>query len=107
MSERVAMNPDYIWTLKWWAFGGRFPLVPQLRIRAADSWNTAGFYFHWLGFRAWSMDSVDVGFEVNLSDTDLGLRFRVPYLILGFWLPVFPQSWSQKLWRKPKRDVSP
>lgn len=104
MSERrVAINPEFLWQTKWWAFGGRFPLVPILRVKKADKYNTAGFYFTWLGFRIWTMDSPDIGFEINLCDRDLGVRVRIPYLIIGFWLPLFPASFEHKLWRKVQR----
>lgn len=105
--DQVAMNSEFAWQNKWWAFGGRFPLLPISRYRNEDQHNTSAYHFHWLGFRLWTMDSVDTGFEINLCDRDLGIRFRVPYLIFGFWLPLFPNSFSQKLWRKPSRYIQP
>lgn len=104
MSEqRVAINPEFAWTLKWWAFGGRFPLIPQWRYKKADRYNTAGFWCHWLGFRLWTMDSPDIGIELNLDDQQVYLRLRLPYLIFGWFQPLFPVSWSHKIWRKTPR----
>lgn len=101
MSDQAATNPEFIWQTKWWAFGGRFPLLPILIVKPANRYNTWGFYFQWLGFRVWTMDSPDIGFEVNLSDQDLAVRMRIPFLIVGFWLPLFPSWFMQKTWRRP------
>lgn len=85
-----------------WLNWSRFPLVPQFRFRTANEWNTRSFNLYWLCFRLWSMDSVSVGFEVTLDDQQFQARLYLPYLIAGIFMPLFPQSWQQKLWRKPK-----
>ena len=107
MSERVKVNPEYAWTTKWWSFGGRFPLIPQWRFKPENEYNTSGFWFHWLAFRAWTMDSPDIGFQINLDDQQLELRIRLPYLITGLWIPLFPFSFHQKTWRKVRRPKRP
>jgi len=88
----------------WYNTFDRFPLIPTVRIREADKYNTWSFHFHWLVFRAWTMDSTDIGIEINLDDT-FGIKFRIPYLIFGIWIPVLPSCFSQRyFWRKPKRE---
>lgn len=94
------MSEEYARRMKWYR-SYRFPLLPVFTTKAADKHNTADFGFHWLCFRAWSMMSPDIGLEINLSDQDLMLRARIPYLILGIFIPLFPQRWMQKTWRKP------
>lgn len=84
-----------------WYHWHRFALAPSIRIRKADKYNTASFHFHWLVFRVWTMDSPDIGFEVMLDDQTLMIRGRAPFLIFGAFIPVFPESWSMKLWRRP------
>ncbi len=83
-----------------WYHWHRFALLPKLTIREADDQNRWRFHFHWLVFRAWSMDSVDISAEVNLNDQDLVIRAHVPYLIFGLFIPVFPWWFHQKLWLK-------
>lgn len=104
MSGQVSMSPEYVWTTKWWAFGGRFPLLPVFRFRAGNQYNTDGFHFQWLSFRVWSMDSVQLSFDIGIDDQICWVKFFVPYLIFGIFQPIFPHRFSQKLWRKPKRD---
>lgn len=98
MSQEVAScvpEPWYHWY--------RFPVVPHLRTRKENEHNTASFSFSWLVFRVWSMDSVEIKAEVSLDDQNLVVRGMIPYLIFGVWIPVFPQSFMQKLWRKSPR----
>ena len=85
-----------------WYHWHRFAVLPNLRIKQADQWSTWGFHFHWLFFRAWTMDCVWLGAEVELDDQQLQVRVNIPYLIMGLFIPLFPQSWGQKLWRKRK-----
>lgn len=96
MSQDIAMCEHERW-YHWW----RFPLLPRIRIKKANEWNTSGFHFDWLVFRAWSMDNVQIQVEAALDDQQLVLRAMVPYFIFGIFIPVFPQKWTQKLWRKP------
>lgn len=101
--QRVAINPEFLWQLKWWAFGGRFPLIPQWKYKQSNKYNTSNFWFHWLGFRIWTIDSPSLGFSLELDDQNLEIRLRLPYLITGFWMPLFPYKFSQKTWRKVPR----
>ena len=87
-----------------WFYYHRFSILPNLRVRQADQYNTWGFNFHWLVFRAWTIMSPDIGFEVTLDDQQLQIRLKFPYLITGFFIPLFPASWSQKIWWTVKRD---
>lgn len=103
MTKEVASrNPEFDWQLKWWAFGGNFPLKPILRFRKGNEQNTDSYYFHWMMFRAWTMDSPDLGAEINLSDYCLHFRMRLPYLVFGLFFPL-PNFLSRghRLWRKP------
>jgi hypothetical protein len=85
-----------------WYHWHRFAVLPNLQIKKADQYNTWGFSFHWLVFRCWTMDSPDITFSVNLNDQSLNIRFEPPYMCMGLFIPVFPQTWSQKLWRKTR-----
>lgn len=84
-----------------WYFWHRFAVLPRFFTRKADQYNTWQFHFHWLVFRAWSMDSPDIGAEITLDDRQLEIRLRLPYLITGAFIPLFPESWAHKLWRRP------
>lgn len=98
--QMVAMElrrPGPAWA-RWW----RCPLILEIKFRTGNSQNTWCFGIHWLVFRAWTMDSPDIGFEVTLDDQQLQVRAWFPYLITGLFIPIFPQSWGMKLWRRPK-----
>jgi len=82
----------------------RFSILPNIRIRPADRYNTWGFSIHWLVFRAWTNMAPRIGFEIDLDDQNLSLRLNLPYLHTGLFIPVFPQSWSQKLWWTQRRN---
>lgn len=84
-----------------WYHWHRFAVLPRLRRRKADKYNTASFNFHWLVFRVWSMDSFEFNVQVELDDQGFTLRAMVPYLIFGAFVPLFPSRWSQRLWRRP------
>lgn len=90
---------DNYWPKGWY----RFPLLPVVKIRQPDMWNTWFFNFHWLAFRLWTMDSPDIGVEINLDDQTLQIRGRIPFVIFGLFIPLFPQSWAHKLWRKSRQ----
>ena len=102
--HRACRNPEFDWQLKWWAFGGKFPLLPVMRRRLGDQQNTNKYWFHWMALRAWTMDSPDFGVEINLSDYCFEVRGRIPYLIFGLFFPL-PDfvSRGHRLWRKPRR----
>ncbi len=105
MSEpKPQMTEEYACRRKWYR-SYRFPLLPVFTTKAADKFNSADFHFEWLCFRVWSMMSPDIGVEINLDDQQLMLRARIPYLILGIFIPLSPRNWSQKTWRIPKRIV--
>lgn len=81
---------------------GRFPLLPICDYREGDAWNTSGFSISWLNIRAWTMDSVAFFVAFHIEDIGCFLHFQFLYLNIYFWLLPFPQSWHQRLWRKPK-----
>lgn len=58
-----------------------FPLIPLLKIKKSDEFNTNGFTFRWLFFTIWSLDSF--GFEFSLvATTHWGIGFIgiIPYI---------------------------
>ena len=83
-----------------WYRWHRFALVPTWHYRPANYQNTFSFHFHWLCFRLWTIDSPDLSAEVTLDDMGLQIRWRIPYVIMGLFIPLFPMRWHQKLWRK-------
>lgn len=99
------MSEEWAKRQRWWSYY-RFPLVPEFRVRAPDRHNTRSFYFHWLAFRAWTSDAPMLGIEVELTDANLQFRLNLPYLWTGLFIPIFPERWHQKLWRKPKYERS-
>jgi hypothetical protein len=51
------------------------------------------------------MDSSDIGIEINLED-NLGIKFRIPYLIFGIWIPLLPSCFSQHyFWKRVKYET--
>lgn len=89
-----------------WLRWDRCPIIPHIRWRTGNEQNTWSFGIHWLIFRAWTMDSPDIGAEISLDDMGFQARIRIPYLITGLFVPLFPWRMHQKLWRRPKRKHS-
>lgn len=93
---------DKYWPSGWY----RFPLIPVIEIRPEDRHSKSSFHFHWLVLRAWSMMSPDIGIELALDDQYFIIKLRVPYIIVGIFIPAFPQRWHQKLWRVKNYSLS-
>lgn len=85
-----------------WYHWHRFAVLPNIRIKKADEYNTWGFNFHWLIFRAWTSDAPMLGCSIGLDDHDLKIRVDLPYLWTGIFIPLFPANIHQRFWRKPK-----
>jgi hypothetical protein len=100
--QQVGYSEEYQRWTKWY-YWHRFSLLPQWRYRPRDEQNCSAFSFHWGVFRLWTMMSPDLGASVELNDRDLEIRVRLPYLITGLFIPVFPQIFSHKLWRRGTR----
>jgi hypothetical protein len=83
-----------------WATWGRFPLMPQLRIRTANEQNTSSFHFHWLAFRFWTLDSIGIEVDARLEE-DLGVYLQLPYCKMGLSIPLLPLYTLQRFWRRP------
>ena len=65
-----------------------FPLVPIIRKRSGDKYNTSSFYFKWLFFSFWTLDFFS--FEISLvADTHWGIGFTalLPYSRVIICLP--------------------
>lgn len=106
MSDLVDVYPEGVCERgapeRWWSHP-RFRLVPLLHLKPETQWDRSQFHFDWLGLRAWSMMSPDVGARIELDDMGLEFRLRIPYVIIAWKLPLFPSSWHQKLWRVKRR----
>jgi len=102
--EQVGMNQERL-KYQLWYHWPRCPLVPDIKFRKADKHNTWSFGFHWLIFRCWTMDNPSLGASIELDDMSLQIRLRLPYLITGLFIPVFPWGLEHKLWRKPKYEM--
>lgn len=100
-TQGVAMATD---TRRWpWLYDHRFSILPNIRFRAADRWNTWSVNVHWLVFRVWTMDSPEIGAEVTFDGSMLQIRARFPYLITGVFIPFLSPMWVQRhFWRKSK-----
>jgi len=89
------------WYNKW-----IFPLMPIIKIRKSDEYNTSGFTFKWLFFSFWSLDCFAFEFSINI-DTHWGIAitFILPYLrgVIGIPLPIkLSIMIDRKLNRRPK-----
>ena len=100
MEEQCAMNPEYLKYQKWYHWQ-RFPLVPDLRIRKADKYNTWSFMVHWLCFKFWSKDTPYMQIEQSVQE-DLTLRIEPPYLHGGVFIPIMSFNFANKLFRRSK-----
>lgn len=86
-----------------------FPLIPWIWTKPANEYNTFGWQFEWLLFKAWSMDSCDFELAVvfDLTHWGVGITGKIPYVRFTLCLPTHQkiQSWIQtNLWRKSKHD---
>lgn len=90
-----------------WYRNENFPVIPILRTKKADQYNTKSFSFCWLFIKVWSRDSFDFELAVVLNPTHwgIGVTALLPYLRIVVAIP-FPGSWQiwcqRNLWRKPK-----
>lgn len=101
----VAKEIDRSWGPAW-AKWYRCPLIPQVWWRTGNRQNTWSFGIHWLVFHAWTMDNPEIGASIALDDRQLEIRLRLPYLITGLFIPIFPERFAHKLWRKSKHIPS-
>jgi len=85
-----------------WYHHYRFPLLPVIHRRTADKHNTSVFSFSWLFFRASTIDSFEFNFQISLQESFV-IRAMAPYLIFGVFIPILPESFLYRFWRKPKR----
>lgn len=88
MKERCATD---VKPLPWYQWN-RFPLVPVIRIRKADKWNTWSCHVSWLCFNFWTKDTPFIKVELELNDRDLVLRVEPPYLHGGFLFHYSPRG---------------
>lgn len=80
-----------------------FPLFPRVEYRPGDDENTWSCSIRWLLFSVWTIDSITLSLEVDLSLEDFQFWVRLPYLVTRLRLPLFPVNLSMKLWRKPRK----
>lgn len=93
---------------KKWYKHEKFPLIPILRIKQEDMYNTKGFIFKWLFLNIWTLDSpsIELGFVME-SHFGLGFVGRLPYLrwTLTIPCPVSVERFVMRmLWRKSQAD---
>ena len=88
-----------------WYNGYKFPIVPAIEIKKGDEYSTNGFSFHWLFFKAWSLDCPE--FELSIvcsSHWGIGVIGILPYLRWCICVPL-PEKiglWVYKVFaRKP------
>jgi hypothetical protein len=87
-----------------WYSWHRLPLAPQWSFRKEDEYNTSGFHFHWLIFRAWTSDAPMLGASIDLAESGcFQIRINLPYLWCGIFIPYYP-AWRNRFWRKPKKQ---
>ena len=98
MSKASCANSERV---KWYHHH-LFSVLPNIKFRAPDQHNTWSIKFHWLVFRAWTMDSPAFGLQAEYDGGQIVLRVRFPYLITGLFIPLIPWSIDYKLWRKAK-----
>jgi len=48
------------------------------------------------------MDSFEFNFQISLQESFV-IRAMAPYLIFGVFIPILPESFLYRFWRKPKR----
>jgi len=90
-----------------WYNSHRFPLVPYIRIRKADQYNTKSITFEWLIFKIWTLDhfSFEAAFVI-CAHWGIGFTFVLPYLRVIACIPYPSVNWEIKLSnfliRKPK-----
>lgn len=81
-----------------------FPLIPHIRIREADEWNTKSFHFTWAFFRFWTLDAPTFGMDAEIDTYHIGAYVRLPYckMGLGIHVPYDIAHWlHRKTWRRP------
>ncbi len=85
--ETLKENTEFKWSKKWYNHY-RFPLIPVLQTRKANTHNTKWFSFDWLFLRSWSRDSFDFEFAV-VASTHWGVGFTIliPYLRIILCIP--------------------
>lgn len=86
-----------------WYQWHRFPLVPIIRTRKADHYNTWSCSVFWLCFKYWTKDTPFIKLEFEINDLDIVLRIEPSYLHGGIFIPIFPWWFTQRLWRRPKK----
>lgn len=92
-----------------WYKKSRFPLVPVIRIKKGDQWNSRGFMFSWLGLSVGDAMSPQFDFHLHFSAHSLiGFRLGLPYLNIWFSLLPLPYFFSSTIqnwtWRVGERS---
>src|SRR5262245_17287555 len=88
-----------------WYKWPQFPLIPMWEYRRGDKHNTNNWWFTWLFFRYWSLDHIELKFDIGFDVCELGgSAFRIgailPYTRLMFSIP-FPLGWLRRFRRRP------
>lgn len=79
-----------------WYNNHKFPLIPQLEIKQANTYNTKGFSFSWLFFKLWSIDAPCFEFSI-VCDTHWGIGL-IGLLPFFRWAICIPCPTSLEIW---------
>ena len=64
-------------------------LLPTLNTR------TGNFYFEWLIFHVWTLDTIGLSVEADISSVRIGIGCTIPYLRIWIGLPIAPYWFYQ------------
>lgn len=72
-----------------WYKKASFPLLPILKIKEGNEYNTPGFTFTWMGLQLWSLDSVEFELSIVISEHwGAGFVGILPYLRWALTIPM-------------------
>jgi hypothetical protein len=99
--QKVAVEQGTDFPVKWYRYWA-FPLLPLIRIRQADQWNTWSFRCSWLFFTLWTLDSAGIGIDISIDVNYAFAGIKLPYCKMGIsiHIPFRLGMWLQKhTWR--------
>lgn len=88
---------------RYWYNHPRFPIWPKFVFREGNEWNTNQYRFHWLCFSWWTCDAPHLSFSFEINDRQIEIRIQPPYLFGGIFIPLFPDHYTNRFWRKAKK----
>ena len=73
------------------------PIVPRIRTRKADKYNSYSWGVHWLLLHVWSMDHFSFGIDADISMSNVCVGAILPYLRIRIGISHFYNSWTWKI----------